>query len=118
MKVVINDCYGGFSLSHKAFLRLRELGCQAALEEVDYGEYWKGNSGEKRKKEEWNKDGSFCREIPRNDPLLIEVIEELGEEANGESARLAIIEIPNYVRWVVEKYDGKEHIAEVHRTWY
>lgn len=118
MKVVINNCYGGFSLSHKAFLRLRELGCQAALEEADYGEYWEGNSGEKRKKNEWDKGGSFCRGIPRNDPFLIKVIEELGEEANGEYACLAIIEIPDDVQWTVEEYDGNEHIAEVHRTWY
>ena len=32
MKVVINKCYGGFSLSREAIELLRKMGCRAALE--------------------------------------------------------------------------------------
>lgn len=53
----------------------------------------------------------------REDPLLIQAIEELGEEANGRCAKLKIVEIPDDVEYEIEEYDGNEHIAEVHQTW-
>jgi len=34
-KIVINKSYGHFFISHKAFLQLRKLGQQDALQEVD-----------------------------------------------------------------------------------
>lgn len=40
MKIVINKCYGGFGLSREAFHRLRALGNEHALAEVDIGEPW------------------------------------------------------------------------------
>jgi hypothetical protein len=57
------------------------------------------------------------REIDRGDPKLVQVIEELGDAANGAHAQLAIVEIPDGVEYTVEEYDGSEHIAEAHRTW-
>jgi hypothetical protein len=90
MKIVINDCYGGFTLSRKAY---------------DYlGLEWDGYG---------NKDD---RE-KRNDPKLVEAVEKLGEEANGRFARLKVIEIPDDVEWTIEEYDGSEWVAEKHRIW-
>jgi hypothetical protein len=112
MKVVINECFGGFSLSHKAFLELREMGNKHALEEPDTGELYKDGSGPR--------DGMFdcfCRYIPRDDPQLVEIVTKLGKEANGACAKLQIVEIPDGIEWQVEEYDGSEHIAEKHRTW-
>lgn len=57
------------------------------------------------------------REYERNDPDLITTVEELGEAANGRCAELGIVEIPDGVDFVVEEYDGSEHVAEAHRTW-
>lgn len=57
------------------------------------------------------------RDIDRQDPLLVKVVEEMGEKANGGCADLRIVEIPDGVKFVVEEYDGNEHIAEEHRTW-
>jgi hypothetical protein len=90
MKIVINQCYGGFGLSNKAKLRYRELS---------------GSDFDK-----WGCD--------RDDPALVKVVEELGEKANGEHANLKVVEIPDDVDWCVEEYDGSEWIAEVHRTWH
>jgi len=64
-------------------------------------------------------DETFGEEdINRCDPVLIQVIEELGDVANGDHAELAIVEIPDDVQWEIAEYDGSEHVAEKHRVWY
>jgi hypothetical protein len=89
MKVVINACYGGFSLSAEALAWLKKHGC--AINQYD---------------------------IERNDPYLVEVVETFGDLANGECAKLKVVEIPDDVQFVIQEYDGYEHIAEKHRTWH
>lgn len=113
MKVVINKQYGGFSLSKESVIRLREMGHEMALKHPVYiGE--KFDDGSVLQND--NFDG-YLREIPRNDPMLIQVIEEMGDSANGFCATLRIIEIPDDVDFDVEEYDGLEWIAEKRRTW-
>lgn len=53
----------------------------------------------------------------RTDPLLVRVVEELGERAHGQHAKLKIVEIPDGIEWEIDEYDGREQIAEQHRTW-
>jgi len=114
-KIVINACYGGFSLSREAYLRLRELGHPEALAEPDVGEFWADGSGPRSK---WTRN-SYLSSISRDDPFLISVLETLGEEAcSGASASLKIVQIPFDVDWQIEEYDGFEHVAEKHRTWF
>lgn len=60
----------------------------------------------------------YYHDIARNDPFLVQVVEELGEKAYGKHATLKVIEIPDDVQWHIEEYDGNEHVAENHRTWY
>jgi hypothetical protein len=55
--------------------------------------------------------------IPRDDEKLVQVVEELGAEANGHCAELKIVEIPNEVHWEIEKVGEVEHVSEVHRMW-
>jgi hypothetical protein len=93
VKVVINNCYGGFSLSSSGIDRYLEL---ANLEMTA---------------------NFYDRDIPRNDAALIRVVEELGDAANGACADLKIVEVPNEVDWYVEEYDGNDWVAERHRTW-
>lgn len=90
--IVINDCYGGFSLSGKAEAEYKKL---ANITDKDW----------------WDRD------IPRDDPYLVKIVREMGEKAGGAHAKLKIVEIPADVEWTVEEYDGNEWIAEVHRTW-
>lgn len=93
MKVVINSCHGGFSLSDAGIARYLELkGTELTANFYD-------------------------RNIPRNDTALVQVVEELKEAANGAFAKLKILDIPDDVKWQVEEYDGLEWIAEAHRTW-
>ena len=111
-KVVINTCYGGFSLSHKAFLRLRELGQHQALLEVDTGLYWPNAC--KPDEPSLNKCGTG---ISRDDSVLVRVVEELGREANGHCADLKIVEIPADIQWDIQGNHGVERVREVHREW-
>ena len=105
MKIVVNRCHGGFCLSEKGLERLIKLGSKEAKQ---YIEEIKGYTSFKN-----------CHSPPveRTDPLLIKVIEELGKKADGQFARLEIVEIPDDVEWKIEEYDGSEWIAEKHRTW-
>lgn len=52
-----------------------------------------------------------------DDKDLVEVVELLGDKANGSYAKLRIVEIPDDVNFVIEEYDGIESIHEAHRSW-
>jgi len=104
-KIVLNTDYGGFSLSREAFLRLRELGCQAAIDEPDYGEP-KGFGVREPGMYE-----AFCRNIDRRDPLLIQVVEELGDRASGGMACLEVRELgETKKKWRILSDDGMERV--------
>ena len=117
MKVVINDCYGGFGLSDEAITRYAEIkGIQLWPETSEYGHtiHWTCPPEERQ-----DGHGPHLDEylLDRDDPVLIQVVEELGAKADGKYAKLKIVEIPDWVRWQVSEYDGNEWIAEEHRTW-
>ena len=81
-KVVINDCYGGFGLSEEANKRYAELSGKECLS--------------------W--------EIPRHDPNLIKVVEELGSDAaSGFCANLKIVTIEEN-KYYIKEYDGLEEV--------
>lgn len=84
MKFVLNKCYGGFSLSEAA---CECLGCRPY---------------------------TYCNEDLRSNPELLAVIEELGDAANGSSAKLRIVDLPDGITdWEVDEYDGVESITYV-----
>ena len=116
MKIAINIDFGGFGLSDEAFESLlQRKGIQFEKTQSMIGDsnyYNKGYAG--------HKDyfiSQYDYYTPRNDLDLIAVIEEFGDKANGWAAVLKIVEIPDGVEWQIEEYDGREHIAEKHRTW-
>ncbi len=89
MKIVINTCFGRFNISKEA---------KALYETITSIE-------------------AFPHEMQRDDPVLIKIVEDLGAEANGDYAKLKVVEIPDDVDWFIDEYDGKEWVAEKHRTW-
>lgn len=140
MKVVINACYGGFSLSHAAVLRYAEIkGITLYAEStkcslvphIYYTVPKELRTRELSQKEfmtlslleriDYNKrcaeESLYARAIPRDDPALVQVVEEMGRAADGDCARLEVVEIPDDVAWHIEEYDGNEQVAEDHRTW-
>jgi hypothetical protein len=56
-------------------------------------------------------------DIDRDDPVLVRLVEELGDEVNTRYSELKIVEIPDGIEWTVCEYDGLEWVAEAHRTW-
>ena len=56
--------------------------------------------------------------IPRDDPRLVQTVRDLGKDAYGYLTELKIVAIPDDVDWLIEEFDGCEHIAEKGRTWF
>jgi hypothetical protein len=53
------------------------------------------------------------REIARTDPALVQVVEELGDAANGEHAKLCVADVPTGERYRIDEYDGSESVMTV-----
>jgi len=84
MKVVINDCYGGFGLSDKA---------DSIMDE----------------RSPFYKEHGWLF-IDRSDPILVSVVEELGREADGFASELRIVDIPDGLEYMIQEYDGMENL--------
>ena len=89
MEIVVNRCFGGYSLSKDAY---KFLGM------------------------EWDGFG-YIYEGDRTNPKLIDCIRHLGHEANGRCAKLEIIDIPEGANYYIDEYDGQEIIREAHSSW-
>lgn len=109
-KIVINVDYGGFGLSEEAMRLVLERKGLPYVEEKGTVTFFRNPE----KKEEIYWEGDFARD----DKVLVEIVEALTpEKASGRFAFLKVVEIPDDVNWYVQEYDGKEWIAERHRTW-
>lgn len=91
MRVVYNTCYGGFGLSKEGLMLYNDKRKQAGLSVA-----------------EW--DGQIKN---RHDPILLDVVDELGEKANGNFSKLKIREIPDeYANcYNIREYDGQESVV-------
>ncbi len=81
-QIVLNGCYGCFGLSECAIELYRELGGNKITR---YG-------------------------FDRCDPILIEVIKRLGEEADGDYAALYVEELDERYDYHITDYDGYERL--------
>ena len=89
IKIAINTVYGGFSLSEAAESRYKEL------------------------------TGNYIDlyNIPRDDTVLIQVLEELGKSAVAGHSRIRIVEVPEDTNWVILNFDGLEMVVDKDRVW-
>lgn len=139
-KIIYNDCYGGFGLSNKAIYEIckrknipvffykedmtegwdetvfTKIPVEEALSTSDFGiviSY--KDCGDTFKREdpiynEFIKDSSYYPIDSRHDPILVQVVEELGDKASGEYARLRIYETDSD-RYRIDEYDGAETVV-------
>ena len=103
-KIVYNSCHGGFSLSEVGidrYLEIKGLKFDGEDSKSPYHHGARSTIGGKY----WSD-----RDIPRNDPALAKVVEELGERASGRFAQLKIVEIPDGQLYRIDEYDGAESV--------
>lgn len=108
-KIVYNACYGGFSLSESAVKLGREISGNPkweypSLVGEEYGDgevikYYYGAG----------------RDIERHDPVLVAVVESLGDKANGDFAKLAVMELESGTPYRIDEYDGYESVVTADR---
>ena len=136
-KVILNKNYGGFQVSAKAHkLYAERLGKElfyyvgeyirpnVVYKKVSYEDFVKKNTlfyfySFKDLGDETIKDIVIQDEVEtldldehyREDPLLIQIVEELGEEASGYAGTLKVVEIPDELangNYMIDEYDGIE----------
>ena len=84
--VMYNSCYGGFSLSKAAVAEYR-----------------------RRSPAELREGG---RNVERHDPVMVQIVREMGAKANGMCAKIELERIPaEYVNhYTIGEYDGLEGV--------
>ena len=134
-KVVYNACFGGFGLSREAIQRYWEIkGQQIWIEddkkysalgfcfftvwlvppeerlEMRYGEEFDAMTTDEKiaYTKALNAQTWYADDVDRHDPVLVQVVEELGDKANGDYAELRIAEVSGPYR--IDEYDGSESI--------
>jgi hypothetical protein len=137
-KVVVNSCYGGFGISEAGMLRYAELKGITLYPETSQfhtmtyytvppeqrvqplsTDEWVAATTEQRmaSNDAYSNQTLHCADIARDDPALVQMVEELGKAAADNFAELRIAEVPDDVKWYIDEYDGQEWVAEVHRRW-
>jgi hypothetical protein len=129
-KIAYNTCYGGFSLSHDAIMRYAEI---KGIKLYPFIGDLRGDLTDTRNYKHASREEAleaFCvhycttpeysddsywsdRDIDRTDPALIQVIEEMGAEAGGRHASLAVKEISAGTKYRIDEYDGNESVETI-----
>lgn len=127
-KVVYNACFGGFSLSHAAIMRYAELKGIKLFPFVDHrDDSGRVSLSKQRAATKADIEKAFCvhycttpeysndsywsgREMERDDPALVQTVEELGDKANGRCAKLKIEEVAAGTLYRIDEYDGAESV--------
>ena len=132
MKIVINSCYGGFSLSPKGERRYLELkGLNPYfykqskynypdntiefirldnIDDVPDLFFYCTTYDQGKILPDYPKDVFHSRCLKRNDPILVQVVEELGAESFGKCAKLEVVDIDKGRWFKIDEYDGYESI--------
>jgi hypothetical protein len=101
-KIVYNACFGGFGLSDAAMKRYAELKGWTYYENQGLGYF--ADEGRQRVNR---------RDVDRADPVLAQVVEELGDEANTRFSDLRIRELPAGTKYRIDEYDGNESVCTI-----
>lgn len=125
-KIVYNACFGGFSPSPAAVMRYAEIKGLVLFKYVHADGGWDGPLVRASDKDEnWrveyhtedppDGDRTFFSAYDlgndRTDPVLVQVIEELGEAASEDVSDLRIRELAAGTLYRIDEYDGCETVV-------
>lgn len=136
-KVILNKCFGGFDVSKEAYmLYAKKKGLRLYLYESEFinrkfiykkvnddnsifRHYFIKDMGDNVEisNEDYEKYCLYLKDEHREDPILIEVVEELGEKASGRFGNLKVVEIPDDLEYVIDEYDGIETLHQKVEEW-
>lgn len=135
-KVILNKDYGGFGISKKGYeLYVKKKGLDLYMYETEFmgkdfiykktdndvlfTQYFTKDFGDNAdiSEKDYRHYNLNLDEGHREDPILIEVLEELKEEANGNYSNLKIVEIPDDLDYVIDNYDGIETLHQKVQEW-
>lgn len=136
-KVILNKCFGGFDVSKEAYmLYAKKKGLTLYLYESEFinrkfiykkvnddksifRHYFIKDMGDNVEisNEDYEKYCLYLKDEHREDPILIEVVEELGEKASGRFGNLKVVEIPDDLEYVIDEYDGIETLHQKVKEW-
>lgn len=136
-KVILNKCFGGFDVSKEAYmLYAKRKGLTLYLYESEFinrkfiykkvnddnsifRHYFIKDMGDNVEisNEDYEKYCLYLKDEHREDPILIEVVEELGEKASGRFGNLKVVEIPDDLEYVIDEYDGIETLHQKVEEW-
>lgn len=135
-KVILNKSYGGFGISRMGYeLYAKKKNLDLYMYETEFkGEhcFYKKTDNDALFTQYFTKDFGDNVDISeedyknynlyldkgyREDPILIEVIEELKEKANSNFSDLKIVEIPDDLDYVIDDYDGLETLHQRVQEW-
>jgi hypothetical protein len=106
-KIVYNACYGGFGLSDEAVeMYLTLKGFKFTRTVCSWGSNFSV--------EGW--ESFYYSDIERDDPVLAQVVEALGEKASGPCAKLEIEDLPKGTLYRITEYDGFESVETQHNV--
>ena len=116
MRVLISSC-SSFWLSREAVLRARELDAVWAFTDqiAIKGEPDCWLTDERDHDELY----SLPDQLPRHDPILLQVFDELGGDAMAgwDGEKIECVTVPDDLTYYIGSYIG-EWVAEQHRVWY
>ena len=134
-KIAYNACYGGFNLSHDGIMRYAQLKGTTLYAFVDArladGKPLDTPHTERYRRATEKEANSnllvhYCTTPEysnesylspydiygdRNDPILIQVIEELRDRANGHCSKIKLHDLPAGTLYRIDEYDGLESVA-------
>lgn len=139
-KVILNKDYGVFDVSFKAYsLYAKKKGLKLYAYEPQLVKDSKGTIYEKINKDrdtlfteyftkdfgdvsrisddDYEKYRLYLDKSHREDKVLIEVVEELKEKANGRYGKLKVVEIPDNLKYVIDDYYGIETLHQEVQEW-
>lgn len=145
-KIAISRSFGGFNFSQAAYRKMIEYGMKVTREPTDeeyaamtdetylprpivvFDRFLDHDREKQDNGADYPEDDYFhpryfddwrWHDEGRVHPVVIKVIEELGADAGCPTldAFLAVVEVPDDIKWHIHSENNWEHVAENHRTW-